>query len=274
MFARSADAKLYYESTGTGRPVLLVMGLGLAATAWWRTIPVLAERLRVIAFDNRGAGRSERTGGPYSIAQLADDAVAVLDAAGEERADVYGISMGGMIAQELALRHPGRVRALVLGASTGGGMRHELPDEATLAFLRRRGEIPTEEAIWAAVPYNYGRATRERRAERIGEDVVQRLRFPIEQEGYEAQLAAAWGHDTAGRLREIAAPTLVLHGSDDRMIPVANGRTLAASIPGARLNVLKGAGHFYPTDEPRADREVLRFLTAPAQLGNARVARA
>ena len=271
MFAPSADAKLYYESTGSGRPVLLVMGLGMAATGWWRTIPVLAERLRVLAFDNRGAGRSELTPGPYSIAQMAGDAVAVLDAAGEESAFVYGISMGGMIAQEIALRYPERVRALVLGASTPGGIGHELPDEAMLAFLERRVAMPPEEAVWASVPYNYGKATRERHAHRIGEDVVQRLRFPIERDGYRAQLAAAWGHDAAGRLKEIGVPTLVLHGSDDRMIPVANGHRLAASIAGAQLKVFKGAGHLYSTDEPRADREVIRFLT---RRGSARAARA
>src|SRR5687768_12436615 len=183
----------------------------MAATGWWRTIPVLAKGLRVLAFDNRGVGRSELTRGPYSLQQMADDAVAVLDAAGEESAHVYGLSMGGMIAQELALRHPERVRALVLGASTAGGIRHELPAEATLAFMERRPAMLPEEAVWAAVPYNYGKATRERHADRIGQDVVQRLRYPITRAGYEAQVAAAWGHDTSRRLGQIVAPTLVLH---------------------------------------------------------------
>lgn len=259
-FARSGDAKLHYESSGAGEPVLLVMGLGMAATGWWRTIPVLAERLRVLAFDNRGCGRSERPRGPYTLAQMADDAAAVLDAAGEESAHVYGMSMGGMIAQELALRHSPRVRSLVLGASTAGGRHHVLPDEATLGFVRRRESMPAEEGVWASVPYNYGRATRERHAERIGEDVVQRLRFPLDPVGYRAQLAAAWGHDATNRLGRVVAPTLVLHGSEDRMVPVANGRRLAAAIPAARLEVLEGAGHLYQTDEPRADHMVLRFL--------------
>jgi 3-oxoadipate enol-lactonase len=262
VFAKSADAKLYYQSTGSGQPVLLISGLGMAATGWWRTIPVLAQGLRVLAFDNRGVGRSELTRGPYSLAQMADDAVAVLDAAGEESAHVYGISMGGMIAQEIALRHPKRVRRLVLGASTPGGYRHELPDQVILAFLERRVGMPAEEAVWASVPYNYGRATRRRYAERIGEDVVQRLRFPVHPEGYKAQLAAAWRHDAAARLDEISAGTLVLHGSEDRMVPPANGLRLAQAIPRARLKLLKGAGHLYTTDDPRADREVLRFLTA------------
>ena len=236
----------------------------MAATSWWRTIPVLAEGLRVLSFDNRGVGRSDVTRGPYSLEQLADDAVAVLDAAGEESADVYGLSMGAMIAQVLALRHPERVRALVLGASTAGGSRHELPDDATLAFMERRASMPPEEAVWAAVPYNYGTATRQRHAGRIGEDVVHRLRYPITRAGYEAQLAAAWRHDTSHRLGRIAAPTLVVHGSEDRIVPIANGVRLADGIRGARLKVLRGAGHLYTTDAPQADRHVLRFLSAAA----------
>jgi len=261
VFAQSGDAKLYWESTGSGDPVLLIMGLGMAATGWWRTIPVLAEGLRVIAFDNRGAGRSDRTTGPYTLRQMAEDALAVMDAAKIERASVYGLSLGAMIAQHVALRYPERVRALVLGASTAGASRHELPEHDVLEFLRRRPNMPAEEAIWASVPYNYGTETRERRADRIGEDIVQRLRFPINPAGYRAQLAAAWGFDARDRLHEISVPTLVLHGTEDRIVPIVNGEMLAASIPGARLEVLEGAGHLYPTDAPQADREVLRFLT-------------
>jgi pimeloyl-ACP methyl ester carboxylesterase len=179
--------------------------------------------------------------------------------------------MGAMIAQVMALRHPERVRALVLGASTAGGTRHELADDAVLAFMQRRTSMPPEEAVWAAVPYNYGKATRERYADRIGQDVVQRLRYPITRDGYEAQLAAAWGHNTAHRLRWIAAPTLVVHGSEDRLVPVANGVRLAEGIRGARLKVLRGAGHLYTTDAPQADRHVLRFLTTAATPGASRL---
>ena len=168
MLAQTDGAQLHYEIAGKGDPVLLIMGLGMASTAWWRTVPVLAKRLRVITFDNRGAGRSDAPRGPYTLAQLAADAVAVLDAAGEERAHVYGFSLGGMIAQELALRHPERVSKLVLGATTPGGRHHELPDEDTLGFLERRTKMPTEEAIWASIPYNYGPNTRLEHADRIG----------------------------------------------------------------------------------------------------------
>lgn len=267
MIARRSDLELYYESTGAGAPVLLVMGLGMNATGWWRTVPVLAERLRVLAFDNRGMGRSGATPGPYSTAQLADDAVAVLEAAGEPSAHVYGISLGGMIAQELALRHPDRVRSLVLGATTPGGALGVPADAATLAFFERRAAMPPEEAVWASVPYNYGPGGRERHAGRIGEDIVERLRFPFAADAYRAQLAAAMGHDVADRLGAIGAPTLVVHGDADRMVPTANGRRLAEEIPGARLIELPGAGHLYFTDAPQADRDVLAFLTEPSNPG-------
>jgi 3-oxoadipate enol-lactonase len=234
--ASGDSVELYWESTGAGAPVLLVMGLGMNSTGWWRTVPVLAERFRVIAFDNRGVGRSGRPPGPYTTAGMADDAVAVLDAAGEESAHVYGISLGGMIAQEIALRHPGRIRSLVLAATTPGGRDGVATDEATLAFFRRRAEMPAEEAVWASVPYNYAAATRRDHGQRIADDIAQRLLFPIEAVPYEAQLAAALGHDAHDRLGEIRAPTLVVHGTEDRMVAPANGRALAEAIPGARLH--------------------------------------
>jgi 3-oxoadipate enol-lactonase len=258
--ARSGTVRIHWESTGAGAPVLLVMGLGMNATGWWRTVPVLARRQRVLSFDNRGVGRSDRPPGPYTVAQMADDAIAVLDAASEPAAHVYGISLGGMIAQEIALRHPSRVRSLVLGATTPGGDRHVPPEPSTLAFFERRASMPAEEAVWASVPYNYGPATRAGRGQSIAQDIAQRLRFPVEPEPYSAQLAAALGHDAAARLGDIRLPTLVVHGDEDRMVDPRNGRALAASIPGATLSAWPGAGHLYPTDEPRADEAIADFL--------------
>jgi 3-oxoadipate enol-lactonase len=152
----------------------------------------------------------------------------------------------------------------VLGATTSGGAHAITADAATLAFFRRRGEMPAEEAVWASVPYNYAPRTRAEHGGLIAQDIRQRLRFPIESEPYAAQLAAALGHDTHDRLASIAAPTLVVHGTDDVMVPPGNGRLLAGLIPSAELFELSGAAHLYPTDDPNADHEIARFLSDPA----------
>jgi 3-oxoadipate enol-lactonase len=250
--------RLHWEDTGgSGPPVLLIMGLGMNATGWWRTIPALAE-FRVIAFDNRGVGRSERVPGPYTAAVMADDAVSVLDEAGVDRAHVYGISLGGMIAQEVALRHPERVRALVLGATTAGGSNLVPASDDVNAFVRLRAQMTAEHAVWASVPINYARRTRLEGGDRIAEDIAQRLRFPVEPEYYSAQLAAAHGHEA--RVEDIRAPTLVVHGEEDVLVPPANGERLAELIPDAELSMWPGAAHLYFTDEPCVDRYVAEWL--------------
>ena len=253
---------LYWESTGAGDPVLLIMGLGMNATGWWRTVPVLAERFRVIAFDNRGSGRSPKPPGPYTVAEMADDAVDVLDAAGVERAHVYGISLGGMIAQELALRHPERVRSLVLGATTAGGPTAVPAAPHVQAFLPLRAQMTAEFAVWASVPINYAPRTRLHHGDRIAEDIEQRLRFPVEPEPYLAQLLAAQGHDAGGRLVGIGAPALIVHGADDVLIPPQNAELLASRLPDAEVHVYDDAAHLYFTDEPRVDEDVRDWLSA------------
>ena len=250
--------RLHWEEAGDGPPVLLIMGLGMNATGWWRTIPALAG-FRVLSFDNRGMGRSERVPGPYTVAEMADDAVSVLDDAGVERAHVYGISLGGMIAQEVALRHPDRVGALVLGATTAGGDAWVQASDEVVAFVRLRAQMTAEHAVWASVPINYSSRTRRERGDRIAEDVERRLRYPVEAEYYSAQLAAANAHDA--RVGDIRAPTLVVHGEEDVLIPPENGRRLAAAIPGAELSLWPGAAHLYFTDEPEVDRAVAGWLS-------------
>jgi pimeloyl-ACP methyl ester carboxylesterase len=258
--APSGTVDLYFESAGRGPAVLLVTGFGMDVSAWWRTVPVLARGFRVLTFDHRGIGRSEGSPWPYLVGQLADDAVAVLDAAGEERAHVYGLSLGGMVAQEIALRHPDRVDALVLGATSPGGAAATPGEPDALSFFARLPAMGAEEAQWAAVPYLYGERTRRGRAQRIGDDVARRARRSSRGMTVVQQLAAAGSHSAADRLGEIAAPTLVVHGDRDVLVPPANAYALAAEIPGADLRVWPHAGHLYATDEPRADRDIAGFL--------------
>jgi pimeloyl-ACP methyl ester carboxylesterase len=264
-FAHRGALRVYYESVGSGPAVLLIPGQGMSVEACWRTVERLSGQFRVLTVDNRDIGRSGRSLWPYAVAQMADDAVAVLDAAGEARAHVYGISLGGMVAQEIALRHRERVCGLVLGATTPGGPRAIPGDPQVLTFFTRVGAMDPEEAQWAAIPYSYGERTRRVHGERIAEDIERRLQHPPDALAYLHQVAAAAAHDTQSRLGDIAAPTLVVHGWQDRLQAPGNARLLADAIPGAELRLWPRAGHLYVTDEPEADGAVARFLERHSQ---------
>jgi pimeloyl-ACP methyl ester carboxylesterase len=190
------------------------------------------------------------------------DAVAVLDASGEQRAHVYGVSLGSLVAQEVALRHPDRVSALVLGASSAGGFAAYKPSPSSLAqtFTLRAGTMGPEEAQWAAVPYTYAERTRREHPERIAADIARRLITPPSPLAYIHQAAAIAAHDTYERLNQVSAPTLVVHGEQDIFIPPANAVVLAERIPGAQLRLWPDAAHMYMIDQPRADEEIADFL--------------
>jgi 3-oxoadipate enol-lactonase len=266
-YARSGALRVYYESTGRGPAVLLILGQGMPLEAGWRTVERLSHSFRVLTFDHRDVGRSDRSPWPYVVAQMARDAIAVLDAANEQRAHVYGISLGGMVAQEIALGYSDRVGALVLGATTPGGPLAIPQDAQALTFFARAGAMGREEAEWAAVPYSYGERTRRRHGDRIAEDIARRLShapdsfaYASETFAYLHQVTAAAAHITFNRLTQIAAPTLVVHGAQDLIQSPENARILARSIRGADLTLWPEAGHIYVTDEPEADRDVARFL--------------
>src|SRR6185369_1598877 len=262
----SDGARLHWETHGSGDPVLLIMGLGSNAYGWHRTIPWLAERYETIAFDNRGTGRSDAPAGEYTIAQMAADAAAVLDAAGHRTALVVGASLGGMIAQRFALTHAERVRSLVLLCTTPGGRNAVRASDAVMAGLVSGGENPDDvyrKNAW----FLYGDETRTRHPDRIEEDIVYRAKIRTPPTGYFGQLRAAMGHDTFEELPALAVPTLVVHGDADLLVPTDNGKLLAGRIPKAELALLPGAGHMLQADAGDAVREaVLGFLgrTRPA----------
>jgi 3-oxoadipate enol-lactonase len=260
--AHNGAVELYWETAGAGPPVLLIAGQGMTLDAWWRTVPTLARSFRVLMFDNRDVGRSSRMPWPYGVSHMADDAIAVLDAAGVQSAHVYGISLGGMVAQELALRRPDRVNALVLGATTAGGPETVLAEPQPLTFFVRVGAMAPEEAEWAAVPYNYSVRTRRRHGDRIAEDIAKRVRYQTDSLVYLHQVAAAATHSTAGRLGQVQSPTLIMHGEEDLIVPVQNAHRLAEGIRDAELKLWPDAAHLYITDEPQADVYVRRFLAA------------
>lgn len=259
-YAQSGDVAIWWEEHGDGEPLLLIMGLGFPASLWYRVRPVLAERHRVITFDNRGTGRTGAVAGPYPIEVMAADAVAVLDAAGVRRAHVLGISMGGLIAQELALTHPERVASLVLAATHPGGSATVLPAPEVMELLRTRADLPLEQSYRATIPVAYAATTP---AEVIDADIAARLANPTTPEGYTNQLVggSAYG-GAADRLPTLGAPTLCLHGSADQLVPPANSETLASLIPGARLQFIEGAGHMLFSDAPGAFVDAVEAFTS------------
>lgn len=265
-FAENQHARIYWDEQGKGAPVLLLMGLGYPSAMWYRTRPALAARYRTLAPDNRGTGRSDMPPGPYPIALMAADAAAVLDAAGVESAHVYGISMGGMIAQEFALQYPRRVRSLILGCTSAGGPEAERAEPAARDLLMMRTSLNAEEAAQAAIPFIYDPATPR---ERIEEDLeVRRPWFP-RREAYAAQLQGIVAWEAYSRLPGIKAPTLVIHGEHDRLVPPRNGALIAGRIPGAMLTILQNASHIFSTDQPEAtQRALLDFLAEQERNGS------
>jgi len=254
----SRGVKIYWESHGTGEPVLMIMGLSFPLEMWNRTLPEISRRYRAIVFDNRGVGRSDVPRGPYRIAGMARDAVAVMEAAGLESAHVMGASMGGMIAQELALRHPERVRSLLLGCTSCGGFRARPPNLRRMPIFRKWGNMTSMDRARAVVPMLYADTTPP---EVIEEDLrVRVLRYPTMRGVlYQALAIPFWS--SYRRLPRLRVPTLVVHGEKDRILPPLNGKRVAERIPGARLKMIPDAGHMMISDQPEiAMGEILRFL--------------
>jgi 3-oxoadipate enol-lactonase len=254
---------LYYEVHGKGEPLLLIMGLSLNSKSWFRTLPALSEHYQVIIFDNRGVGLSDKPNTPYSIELMAEDARAVLDAAGVESAHVYGISMGGMIAQKLAIKYPERIQSLILGCTTSGGVNHVQPGaDVSMLMLSRGSSIATpEEMAWATAPILYSQSFLEEHREMVAEDIQKRIEIPILPYAYMLQLQACLTHDTYNDIDQIQVPTLVIHGDADKLVPYENGVTLAEKIPNAEFLTIQGAGHIYVTEaNDFVNDRVLDFL--------------
>jgi len=260
-FVENQGTKIYWDEQGQGAPVLLIMGLGYPSYLWHRARPMLARRYHTVAFDNRGVGLSDVPPGPYSIATMASDAAAVLDAAGISDAHVFGVSMGGMIAQEFALQYPARTRSLILGCTSPGGPSAVRAETKVADILMARG-MTLEQAREAILPYIYDPATPR---EKIEEDVRLRRRWLPSLEGYMAQLQGILAWEGYSRIAQITAPTLVIHGKSDALVPPGNGELIAARIPGARLILLEHASHLFLTDQTQAaHKEILEFLLSHA----------
>jgi pimeloyl-ACP methyl ester carboxylesterase len=261
-FVENQGVKIYWDEQGQGEPVLLIMGLAYPSQMWYRTRPLLASRYRTLVLDNRGIGQSDVPPGPYPIALMASDVKAVMDAAGIESAHVFGVSMGGMIAQEFALQYPARVRSLILGCTAAGGPTAVRAEPEAIQMLMRREKMSPEQAAEASVPFIYDPATPR---ERIDEDVAIRRPWFPSAAGYAAQLQGILGWEAYSRINQIVAPTLVIHGESDRLIPPGNASLIAERIPVAKLMMIPHASHLFLTDQTEVSHHaILQFLNEQA----------
>lgn len=257
MIAEAGGVKIAYEVAGAGEPVLLVQGLGYPRWGWEPVVERLAPGFLVVSFDNRGIGESDVPRGPYTVAELAADAVAVLDAAGLSRVHVVGASLGGMIAQQIAIAYPERVEKLVLVCTTPGGPSAYPMPEQTVRLFAEAATLPLDMAMRRFVENSV-----VARGELVETLVRRRLEHPLDLDGWRAQAAAGMGWDADGRLGEIRAPTLVLHGTEDNVVDHRNAELLGERIPNARVQYFPGTGHLFfwevPDEFTQAIREFLQ----------------
>lgn len=250
---RPDGAMIAYQAQGSGTPVLLIQGWAYPAASWYRQVEALAPKHRVITVDNRGAGLTgDAPGAPYTVEMMAADCLAVLDDAGVDRAHVVGISMGGLMAQELALSHPERLLSLTLLASHPGTAAGVWPQEVH-EFLAARAGMQQLEAREFSLPFNYAPTTSR---ERIEQD------WAVRESGTASPEATAAQGGTAlwcryDELPSVTVPTLVAQGDIDRLVDPGNAEKLAVAIPGAELVMIPGANHILTTDQTDAVNQLL-----------------
>lgn len=255
------DIRMHYVEAGAGDPLVLIMGIGGDHLAWGFQVPAFAERHRVIAFDNRGVGQTDAPDVPYTAAMMADDTVGLMDALGIERAHVLGVSMGGMIAQEVALRHPRRVRTLQLHATYARADRYTLA--LIDAWRRIRIGLGRETALRTIALWLFEPATYDERPEFVELIIGNALESPFPQSavGFLRQGDAVRDHDALDRLQEIRVPTLISVAASDILVPPRFSRQIAAAIPGAELHVFPRGAHGYFWEYPEDfNRVCLEFL--------------
>ena len=265
-FARRRDGhRIYYEVGGleSAPPLVLIRGLARSSRYWLGFRELLEAERRVVVLDNRGVGRTDTPRPPWSTADMADDVAEVLIASGVERADVFGISLGGMIAQQLVLRHPHRVDRLVLACTSPGGRGATRIHPKAAFALARSAAMPFRDGLRYSAPWVLSPEHLAAHPETVDTWIDIAASERRDRLGIVGQLLAAARHDAWSLLHHVTQPTLVLRGDADRLIDPKNSEQIADCIPHASLRTLEGAGHDFPTERPdETARLVLEFLDA------------
>ena len=263
---RVNDIELYYEMHGEGDPLLLIMGLRRNTEWWYRQIPALSKHFRVIAFDNRGAGRSDKPPEEYSIRLFADDTARLLENLGIERAHVLGVSMGGYIAQELAINYPDRVKSLVLGCTSCGGSRTILMSAERMEKFTSNEGLTNEQILRKDMDIYFSERFIEENPEKIDEFVEISLRYYQPPDAFERQFAACLKHDTANRLGKLDVPVLIMTGDEDPLVPSANSQILKELIAGSELIYYPGCRHcFFIEEDDLFNQRVAEFFHSSSE---------
>src|SRR5215470_15153737 len=261
--AQIKGINIAYELGGAGAPMVMIHGAQGDQTMFAGLAATFAPRFNVLTFDQRGSGLSDKPDMVYSVAMLADDTAALMDHVGVDDAHIIGVSMGGMIAQEFALRHSRRVRSLVLGCTTPGGAKsvHAAAGLATTAYSTK--EMSAEERGRALAEAAFTKGYIARHPELIPSMIESRRQRPIDPVGFAHRMKAATAHDVYSRLPQIKCPTLVITGKDDALISWENSRLIAERIPGAQMKILEPAGHCFWVEQPEQSQEAIaQFLAS------------
>lgn len=257
--AKVNEVEIAYRVQGAGDPVILIGGFTMVKESWGLQVQGLAKHFRVITLDNRGVGETRIPPGPFQVSDMAADTVGLMDALGVDAAHVFGVSMGGLISQTLALDHPDRVRKVVLGCTTHGGRHAVRPAPEVMEALGKATDptVPVEEAVRNWVPTMFSERFMKEETGRLADFI----RFSVQNwptpEGAAGQIGALSVFNVRRRLGEIRCPLLAITGSEDLMMPPENAKLLAEGIPGAEHYVVEGAGHGFFFEKPEEVNRVL-----------------
>ncbi len=261
MFLKRDGIKIAYYLEGQGEPLLLIRGFASAASMWYSQVPVLSEHFKVVTFDNRDTGNSDRVAVPYTIGDMAGDVIALIEHLGVGPVYLLGISMGGMIAQQVTLLRPDLVKSLILGCTTCNAATGTTTDPQVLELFATRQELSDEENVRRSLPVFFSKESLTHRPHIINEFVNKSLAQRPPLETFVRHRQAIGGFKVCDQIHQITLPTLILHGRADLLLPVVDAEELKERLPQARLKIYEGLGHLFFMEDPDTfNKDVIQFI--------------